>query len=246
MDQEERPDGSGPGEDAEIAGAGGNGQATRAAIHSATIPSVGDPGRVYWKMIPLAWRAPGLRRATRAGVCQGLRSFLRYLPAAGCIERDRASCVTSPPRYWNESIPSTFTDAQVKAMLAAAPGSAAFVAWNAYIESAQKTHVPALDKLLKELRPLTTPWGFWVRPSVQLWTRGLDLVRRSQGSRTSGSASAQCFTAFGRLSRNGAHSRAASESRNARPKRRRKMRACAIITTTVKETLRASTASKSR
>ena len=68
----------------------------------------------------LAWRAPGLRRATRMGVCQGLRSFLRYLHAAGFIERDLASCVTSPPRYWNEGIPSTFTEAQVKAMIVVA------------------------------------------------------------------------------------------------------------------------------
>lgn len=68
----------------------------------------------------LVWRAPGLRRATRTGVCQGLRSFLRYLRTAGFIERDLASCVTSPPRYWNEGIPSGFTDAQVKAMLAVA------------------------------------------------------------------------------------------------------------------------------
>lgn len=68
----------------------------------------------------LAWRAPGLRRATRAGVCQGLRTFLRYLHGAGLLERDLASCVTSPPRYWNEAIPSIFTDAQVQAMLAAA------------------------------------------------------------------------------------------------------------------------------
>ncbi len=68
----------------------------------------------------LAWRTPGLRRATRSGVCQGLRSFLRYLNAASLIERDLSSCVTGPPRYWNEVIPSTFTEAQVKAMLAAA------------------------------------------------------------------------------------------------------------------------------
>lgn len=66
----------------------------------------------------LAWRMPGLRRATRCGVCQGLRSFLRYLHAAGLIDRDLASCVTSPSHYWNESIPSVFTDAQIKAMLA--------------------------------------------------------------------------------------------------------------------------------
>uniref|UniRef100_A0A832MKA1 Integrase n=1 Tax=Eiseniibacteriota bacterium TaxID=2212470 RepID=A0A832MKA1_UNCEI len=66
----------------------------------------------------IAWRTPHLRRATRAGVCQGLRSFLRYLHGAGFIERDLARCVTSPPQYWNASIPSSFTDAQVKAMLA--------------------------------------------------------------------------------------------------------------------------------
>jgi len=67
----------------------------------------------------LAWRTPGLRRATRSGVCQGLRSLLRYLHAASLVGRDLSSCVTRPPRYWNESIPSSFTDAQVKAMLAA-------------------------------------------------------------------------------------------------------------------------------
>ncbi|HEY2954483.1 MAG TPA: hypothetical protein VGK89_04470 [Candidatus Eisenbacteria bacterium] len=32
--------------------AGRNGQASRLEIHSATIPSVGDPGRVYWRMRP--------------------------------------------------------------------------------------------------------------------------------------------------------------------------------------------------
>ncbi len=67
----------------------------------------------------LAWRVPGLRRATRSGVCQGLRSFLRYLHAAGFIPRDLAGCVTRPSHYWNEGIPSTFTDAQVQTMLAA-------------------------------------------------------------------------------------------------------------------------------
>lgn len=67
----------------------------------------------------LAWRVPGLRRATRSGVCQGLRSFLRFLHAAGFIPRDLAGCVSRPSRYWNEGIPSTFTDAQVQAMLAA-------------------------------------------------------------------------------------------------------------------------------
>ena len=67
----------------------------------------------------LAWRAPGIRRATLAGVCHGLRSFLRYLHNAGFIARDLSACVTSPPLYWNEGIPSAFTDAQIKAMLVA-------------------------------------------------------------------------------------------------------------------------------
>lgn len=67
----------------------------------------------------LAWRAPGIRRATRVGVCQGLRSFLRYLHDAGFIARDLSACVTRPPLYWNEGIPSAFTDAEVKAMLVA-------------------------------------------------------------------------------------------------------------------------------
>ena len=67
----------------------------------------------------LAWRAPGIRRATRVGVCQGLRSFLRYLHGAGFIGRDLSACVTRPPLYWNEGIPSAFTDAEVKAMLTA-------------------------------------------------------------------------------------------------------------------------------
>ncbi len=66
----------------------------------------------------LAWRTAGLRRATRCGACQGLRNFLRYLHVAGVIERDLASSIGSPSRYWNEIIPSAFTDAQVKAMLA--------------------------------------------------------------------------------------------------------------------------------
>lgn len=36
----------------EVTVAGRNGQATRVTSHSATIPSVGDPGRVYWNMKP--------------------------------------------------------------------------------------------------------------------------------------------------------------------------------------------------
>jgi site-specific recombinase XerD len=62
----------------------------------------------------LAWRNQGLRRATRGGVANCLRSFLRFLYAEGFIERDLAIAVSRPVLYRNESIPSAFTDEQVK------------------------------------------------------------------------------------------------------------------------------------
>lgn len=68
----------------------------------------------------LAWRMAGLRRATRSGVCQGLRVFLRYLHGAGYLDRDLTTCVSTPSRYHNESIPSTFTAREVETMLAEA------------------------------------------------------------------------------------------------------------------------------
>lgn len=68
----------------------------------------------------LCWRTRGLRRTSRSTVCQGLRNFLRYLHAAGFIPRNLAGCITGPPRYRNESIPSVFTARQVKAMFKAA------------------------------------------------------------------------------------------------------------------------------
>ncbi len=68
----------------------------------------------------LAWRMAGLRRATRSGVCQGLRVFLRYLHGAGYLDRDLAACVSAPSRYHNEAMPRTFTKAEVEQMLAEA------------------------------------------------------------------------------------------------------------------------------
>ena len=62
----------------------------------------------------LAWRNQGLRRATRCGVVNCLRSFLRFLYAEGFIERNLAIAVNRPILYRNENIPSAFTDEQVK------------------------------------------------------------------------------------------------------------------------------------
>lgn len=65
----------------------------------------------------LAWRMPGLRRATRHGVSQCLRSFLRYLHAEKLIAKDLSSAVSGPIMYKFEDIPRAFTEQQVKALL---------------------------------------------------------------------------------------------------------------------------------
>jgi site-specific recombinase XerD len=66
----------------------------------------------------LAWRMPGLRRATRLGVVHCLRSFLRYLHAEGLIPQDLSQAVSGPILYRFDEIPRAFTAAQVEAMLA--------------------------------------------------------------------------------------------------------------------------------
>ncbi len=66
----------------------------------------------------LEWRLPGLRRATRYGVCQCLRSFLCYLKLAGLIPRDLSSAVCGPIHYQFEEIPRAFSEAQVEKLLA--------------------------------------------------------------------------------------------------------------------------------
>jgi site-specific recombinase XerD len=65
----------------------------------------------------LSWRMPGLRRATRHGVSQCLRSFLRYLYAEKLIAKDLSSAVSGPIMYKFEDIPRAFTEQQVKALL---------------------------------------------------------------------------------------------------------------------------------
>lgn len=66
----------------------------------------------------LTWRLPSLRRATRLGVCSGLRSFLRYLYAAKHLRRDLSALVAQPSHYQFEEIPRSFTQEQVDDVLA--------------------------------------------------------------------------------------------------------------------------------
>jgi integrase/recombinase XerD len=66
----------------------------------------------------LAWRMPGLRRATRLGVVHCLRSFLRYLHTEGLIPQDLSHAVSGPILYRFDEIPRAFTAEQVEAMLA--------------------------------------------------------------------------------------------------------------------------------
>ena len=65
----------------------------------------------------LAWRNPGLRRATRCGVSQCLRSFLHYLYGAGLIVQDLAPHVPSPSRYRLEDIPCALSHEQAQRLL---------------------------------------------------------------------------------------------------------------------------------
>jgi len=65
----------------------------------------------------LVWRLPGLRRATRYGECQCLRSFLRYLLAANLIRRDLSPAVSGPILYKCDEIPRAFTEQQIKVLL---------------------------------------------------------------------------------------------------------------------------------
>lgn len=65
----------------------------------------------------LACRLAPFRRTTRAGVCNALRSFLRYLHFKKLISRDLAPNVTGPHLYQCEEIPRAFSEGQVRAVL---------------------------------------------------------------------------------------------------------------------------------
>jgi site-specific recombinase XerD len=65
----------------------------------------------------LAWRNPGLRRATRRGVTHCLRSFLDYLYGSGLLEQDLAPHVAAPTLYRLEDIPSALSKDHVARLL---------------------------------------------------------------------------------------------------------------------------------
>jgi integrase/recombinase XerD len=65
----------------------------------------------------LAWRMVKLRRATRYGVADCMRSFLRYLNFARLIPRDLSFAVSGPVLYQFEEIPRAFSEEQVEKLL---------------------------------------------------------------------------------------------------------------------------------
>lgn len=56
-------------------------------------------------------------------------------------------------------------------------GSQTHQTWTSYIDQTRAIHMPAIDRCLGALKPLTSPWGFWVRPSKRLWARIGDAAR---------------------------------------------------------------------
>ncbi len=65
----------------------------------------------------LAWRLAPLRRATRCRICNGLRSFLRYLHYEQLTSRDLAPAVTGPHVCRFEEIPRALSESQVRTVL---------------------------------------------------------------------------------------------------------------------------------
>jgi site-specific recombinase XerD len=97
-----------------------NGDAARLFLHwledrasRESLPRLGIPEIDQY----LSWRMPGLRRATRGGVSQCLRSFLRYVHAEGFVAKDLSAAVSGPILYSFDDIPRAFTEQQVKALL---------------------------------------------------------------------------------------------------------------------------------
>ena len=83
----------------------------RASTESLAVLNVADIDAFF------SWRMPGLRRATRHGVCQCLRSFLRYLHASNRVRADLSGFVSGPILYGDAEIPRALTEEQVKAVL---------------------------------------------------------------------------------------------------------------------------------
>jgi len=59
-------------------------------------------------------------RASRRGVCNKLRSILRFLHETGRIPRDLAPAVITPSAYRHEGLPSTISPEQIRSILASA------------------------------------------------------------------------------------------------------------------------------
>ncbi len=57
-------------------------------------------------------------------------------------------------------------------------GSPTNKAWTSFVETGRVVHVAALDKIIKALKPLASPWGFWRRPSTRLWTASVSAARK--------------------------------------------------------------------
>lgn len=65
----------------------------------------------------LALRLPGLRRSSRHGLCDGLRSFLRFLHSRHLTSRDLSPTVSVSTLYRFEEIPRALSEDQVQAVL---------------------------------------------------------------------------------------------------------------------------------
>ena len=65
----------------------------------------------------LTSRLPDLRRSTRNGVCDNLRSFLRYLHSRKLVSRDLSPAVSGTILYRFEEIPRALSEDQVQAVL---------------------------------------------------------------------------------------------------------------------------------
>ena len=65
----------------------------------------------------LGWRMPGMRRATRMGICICMRSVLGYLHADAWIDRDLSRFISGPPVYAFAEIPRAFTEEQNQTLL---------------------------------------------------------------------------------------------------------------------------------
>jgi hypothetical protein len=115
----------------------------------------------------LAWRNPGLRRATRSGVSQCLRSFLHYLYGAGFIAQDLARHVPSPSQYRLENIPSALSHEQVQQLLEVTRQDRKPIglSYRAGVNG-QSSQLLWFDRSGKQLGPVAAPGGYTDAPEI--------------------------------------------------------------------------------